>query len=554
MKKKLFLIIAMTFLMVVAFAFSVSAAGSTSNEFAETPDTIDGIAAPTKIGTNERVVMLGSDGLYYTFPAYYILNDNTSCSLKTNNSVNQVLGYADGTSHKNYVVRIEIPEGTTYINGNLLDYNTNLVYAKMPNTVTNTGTKVFQSCTNLETLILSNSLTIIQNDFCKGCSKLSSPIVIPATVTAIKGYCFDGCNKLTSVTNYAENLTSIDGNAFSGCPITEFNFPDNLTSIGQHAFNGAQFTEVDLPNTITSLGSGVFQGCTQLTYIRLPEQLTQLPHDFLKNTTNSSITIVVPKGCTSIYSLYTLQNSGIKTIIFTGDSDDAFVASVQEKASGWVNKIVYENHCDHYYNGVHKEDNNPCVINCDRCNTTNVPEKNPVHSLSTTITYVTFSATGTKVSGCTNEGCAHKTTTEAPALFTCLGYSTPESGNGGISIGYRINGEAILAYEEITKETVSYGLFATTKQGLGEDDIIDENGEAGNGTLIADIGNEDFAFIFIKMFGFDTEESKKAEFAIGAYVGTTKEDVTTYSYLQASEPAEGEKYAFIKYNDFVTQS
>ena len=167
------------------------------------------------------------------------------------------------------------------------------------------------------------------------------------------------------------------------------------------------------------------------------------------------------------------------------------------------------------------------------------------------ISYESYDEKGTKTMICS--GCGAKTYESIASLFTCLGYSTPESGNGGISIGYRINGEAILAYEEITKETVSYGLFATTKQGLGEDDIIDENGEAGNGTLIADIGNEDFAFIFIKMFGFDTEESKKAEFAIGAFVGTTKEGITTYSYLQASEPAEGEKYAFIKYNDFVTQ-
>ena len=145
MKKKILLVAAMVAIVACLFALGVSAAGSTSNEFAETPDTIEGIAAPTQIGSSERVVMLGSDGLYYTFPAYYILNDNTSCSLKTNNSVNSVLGYADGTSHKSYVVRIEIPTGVTYISGNLLDYNTNLLYAKMSDTVTNTGTKVFQS-------------------------------------------------------------------------------------------------------------------------------------------------------------------------------------------------------------------------------------------------------------------------------------------------------------------------------------------------------------------------------------------------------------------------
>ena len=122
MKKRLLLTVLMAALLVCLFAISINAAGSTSNEFAETPDTIEGINTPTVIGTEERVVLLGSDGLYYTFPSYYILNDNKSCSLKVNNAVNKALGYTDGTSHKSYVVRIEIPEGTTYINQNFLDY------------------------------------------------------------------------------------------------------------------------------------------------------------------------------------------------------------------------------------------------------------------------------------------------------------------------------------------------------------------------------------------------------------------------------------------------
>ena len=228
---------------------------------------------------------------------------------------------------------------------------------------------------------------------------------------------------------------------------------------------------------------------------------------------------------------------------------------ITAKANG---KVVFNyNPCDAFYNGEHTKDqekSNACVEICARCGNMTINHSQDAE-VTTTISYTDFSANGEKITKCSNEGCSLNTnpTVEAMApLFTCLGYSTPESGNGGISIGYRVNGEAILAYEEITGETVSYGLFATTKQGLGEGDIIDENGEAGNGTLIADIGNEDFAFIFIKMFGFDTEESKKAEFAIGAFVGTTKEGVTTYSYLQASKPNEGEKYAFIKYNDFIT--
>ncbi|MBO5313523.1 MAG: leucine-rich repeat domain-containing protein [Clostridia bacterium] len=555
MKKKLLLVVAIMAIVTCFLALSISAAGSTSNEFAETPDTIEGIAAPSNISANERVVMLGNDGLYYTFPAYYILNDNKTCSLKTNNLVNSVLGYADGTSHKAYVVRIEIPNGATYIAGNFLDYNNNLVYAKMSDTVTNTGTKVFQGCKNLETLILSNSLTVIQNDFCKDCSNLSSPIVIPSTVTAIKGYCFNGCNKLSSITNYAENVTSIDGNAFAGCPITEFNFPDKLTSIGQSAFHGAQFASIDLPNSITTLGAGVFMNCTQLTYVRFPEKLTQVPHDSLKGTNGKSITIVVPKGCTSIYSQYSLGNSGITKIIFTGTPDSDFVKSVTEKASGWVSKIEYANHCDYYYDGVHTPDaekSNACVELCANCGKTTI-EHDVNAEMSIVLAYGDFSKVGTKTTKCLNEGCSLNTAPsveEVKELFTCRGYSVPENGDGGITIGYVVNYDAIEYYEQLTGEAVGFGVFAVLKDRLGSNDIFDAEGKASDGVISADLSNSKFTVFQLKVVGFK-DEQKDVKLAMGAYVATTENGETTYSYMQYGDVAEGEKYAFASYNDVL---
>ncbi|MBE6663954.1 MAG: leucine-rich repeat domain-containing protein [Ruminococcaceae bacterium] len=475
MKKKIFLALAISALLVCLFAVGVSAAGSTSDEFAATPDTLEGVAVPTKLSTSERVVLLGSDGKYYTYPTYYVLKDQTSASFTVNNALNTALGYAEGTNLNSYVVRIEYPVGITYINTDL-NYKSNLKYVKMSDTITDTAAKAFQGCTSMETIILSNSLTTLQNDLCKGNSKITS-LVIPASVTKINGYCFDGC-KISSLVNYAENVTSISGNAFSGCPITEFNFPDKLTSIGQYAFNGAQFTEVDLPNTITSLGSGVFQGCTNLTYIRLPESLTQIPHDFLKGTGSSSITIVVPKGCTSIYSQYSLGNSGIKSIIFTGDSDDAFVASVQEKASGWVSKITYANHCEYYYDNVHDivfEEGNTCCGECSRCGSFKM-HPNPIHAEEIVLAFgtgvyvdeveekttdVNYYANMYVLHVCKN--CENETadTEEYAPIFVKIGYSAEEEDTTSISFFTSINYASLLKYEEIADTKLQYGLIVS---------------------------------------------------------------------------------------------
>ena len=72
------------------------------------------------------------------------------------------------------------------------------------------------------------------------------------------------------------------------------------------------------------------------------------------------------------------------------------------------------------------------------------------------------------------------------------------------------------------------------------------------GVVSAEVTNGKFAFLSLKMVGFETEKSKKAEFAIGAYVVTTQDGQKSCLYLQEGTPVDGEKYAYIKYNDFVS--
>ena len=190
------------------------------------------------------------------------------------------------------------------------------------------------------------------------------------------------------------------------------------------------------------------------------------------------------------------------------------------------------------------------ALNCEVCLKT--LKEALIHDIKTTILYEKgYAREGLKTVACQNEGCSHSEGEEKTnALFTCLGYSFDENGNGGISVGYNINKAAILEYEELTGTEVSYGLFAGTKAGLGTDDVIGENGEAIDGAIAADFENSAYSFMYIKMYGFENDTQKNTLFAIGAYVEVVNKDGKTYSYLQADEPAEDEKYSFIKYNDF----
>ena len=184
---------------------------------------------------------------------------------------------------------------------------------------------------------------------------------------------------------------------------------------------------------------------------------------------------------------------------------------------------------------------------CKDCNTP-FACNNPNHDIEiASISYGEYTENGTKVLKCNTCGLEKAMEISVAPLFTCLGYSTAEFANGGISVGYNVNKDAISEYETITGVEVSYGLFAGTKQGLGTNDVIGENGKAVAGAITAGFENSKYSFMFIKMFGFN-EDNKDTPFAIGAYVAVDNGEGKEYSYLQNEKPQNGAKYSFVSYN------
>ena len=159
-----------------------------------------------------------------------------------------------------------------------------------------------------------------------------------------------------------------------------------------------------------------------------------------------------------------------------------------------------------------------------------------------------FTSEGYKRVGCTR--CDDYVAGELAPLFTNLGYSVCEDGNGGITIGFRVNSEAITEYESITGCAVSYGVFAVTKASIGNADIFDENGAPRAGAIAADITNSGFGLFSLKMVEFRGEQ-KDIDLAMGAFVGTTLNGSTEYAYMQIAKPTDGEKYFFASFNDVL---
>ena len=232
-----------------------------------------------------------------------------------------VCGHVDG---HNATGELNIPESVTYYDGNS--------YA-----VTRIGNNAFYECTGLTgTLIIPNSIIVIEQEAFYGCSGFTGALSIPASVTTIEGNAFFGCEGLTSVsipasvttiyyqsfaccaglteiivdsdnsvydsrgncnaiiwtagnelfagcknTIIPNTVTSIGTTAFGGCSgLVNISIPNSVTVIGDYAFEDCIcLTSIEIPNSVLSIGDMSFMGCSELTSIMIPNSVTTIGYN-----------------------------------------------------------------------------------------------------------------------------------------------------------------------------------------------------------------------------------------------------------------------------------
>ena len=196
--------------------------------------------------------------------------------------------------------------------------------------------------------------------------------------------------------------------------------------------------------------------------------------------------------------------------------------------------------------------------NCETAHSCDVCGKGLIEAIShitaVTISYENgYDAVGANITYCTNEGCMHKVTVDTEALFTCLGYSAPENGNGGLAVGYLINYVAITEYENATGKTMKYGVFAVLMDRIGDREIFNTNGDTMAGAVNVEISKTEYSAFILKITGF-SEDQKDTQIAMGAYTAVIEGATVKYSYLQPTAPENGKKYSSVSYNDVVKAS
>lgn len=491
----------------------------------------------------------------------------------------------------NSLEELIIPEGITTIPNSMANYTTSLKKVVFPSTLVTISESAFRSANLSEGVIIPEGCTTIGSYAFK--ASLTPSVSLPSTLETLGNDIFRECNSLVEVNSKSpkiahqmfydcdeiktvrlENVKTIADYAFCNpnggiSKIDTLFLDEGLTSIGKYAFTRTSLTTLVLPSTLTTigeqsfissatlqtivvlgptLGKNMFDKCSNVTKLVLTEKFTTFGSGCLNNVSQNSFT-----------TYYTgTDYDRIKSIgqSITTRIKEASYTSYEDYVSGnYTSKkfmFIYDvNLCVAAFDGVHTEpnDDGDCTsaIICSMCKEHTFKEA-MTHNYQERIEYSDFMKEGTFFVDCINEGCNCDTTEKTEALFTCLGYSTPENGRGEIVIGYTVNSEAIARYERVSNSEVKYGIFAVLKDKIGTNEIFGSDGNANDNAICVDVSDNNYYSFELKIYGF-IDGYKDIKVAMGAYISVNGK----YSYMQKGTPSQGENYVFISYNEINAQ-
>ena len=419
---------------------------------------------------------------------------------------------------------IVIPEGCTKIDGYAFK-GTNVTSVTLPSTIEELGTDIFMDCPML-TSVYSKS-PIIGNQMFYNCDELSV-IVLENTVEIGDSAFLNPSNGVCKVSSLVlpDTLTTIGNNAFARISITSLVLPKSLVNIGNEAFKGsANLQKVVVLNS--SLGTSMFNSCSALKEIVFTDSFESFGENALASVSQTSfITYYTGTDYDRLKSVCSNSTrlSQAKYYSYEDYQDENYT----------YNKymVIYgANLCEVAFDGEHDyQGTGYCVdgFECSMC--PKVIDGTDGHDIVKTIEYANgFTKAGAICEICENDGCKYIVSSDAPAIFECLGYSV-NSDNTGIATGFAVNQNSLLVYENLTGKRLTFGVVIFNPKYLGNDALFTQDGKinASKGALQVEFDLE-YPIYNLSVSGMSLENLAHASlelvFAGYAYTGDDSDSI-----------------------------
>ncbi len=219
-------------------------------------------------------------------------------------------------SYSSYIDTVTIPDGVTSIGSYAFYDCDSLTKVNIPKEVSSVSSYAFASCDSLKTVTFNYNDEYVS-------SSSSGTYLYKLT---IGDYVFQGCTSLTSV-SLTENLTSIGAYAFDGCTaLTTLTLPERVTSLGCYMIRGTKITSITIPKNVTSCGStsnnGPLSGATELTEVIFEDGITTIPaYVCAANSYTGYITsVTIPDSVTTVGTGAFYSSNSLSEIYFKGSA------------------------------------------------------------------------------------------------------------------------------------------------------------------------------------------------------------------------------------------
>ena len=202
-----------------------------------------------------------------------------------------------------------------YSESNITDEGTEWVDVVIPSEykglpVTKINSYAFKNCEAVKSIVIPDSVTVIESQAFEWCSYLSK-ITMSKNINRVGMWCFGKTAFYDNVKNWengvlycgnvlVEAKTDISGaytikagtkciadSAFRFCEkLTSVTIPNTVTHIGNEAFYGCALSKVVIPEGVVSVGATAFGGNQKLTTITFPKSVKNIDIEALVNCEN----------------------------------------------------------------------------------------------------------------------------------------------------------------------------------------------------------------------------------------------------------------------------